>query len=86
LGLEGGGEEEERGESNLGKICLGLPSFLVSNRKETRAMVMEWREGRERERGGRLGFALDRVAKRNERERSEKGEFGVVWFKFEFKF
>jgi hypothetical protein len=37
LGVEGSGEEEERGESNLGKICLGLPSFLVSNRMETRA-------------------------------------------------
>jgi hypothetical protein len=43
---------------------------------------MEWREGRER--GGWLGFSLDRFAKRNERERREKREFGKVWFKFEF--
>jgi hypothetical protein len=27
-----------------------------------------------------------REAKRNERERREKREFGVVWFKFEFEF
>jgi hypothetical protein len=70
-GVEGGGGEGERGESNLGKICLGLPSFFVSNRK-TRAMVMEWRGGREGEGGGRLGLALDRNAKRNERERRKK--------------
>jgi hypothetical protein len=85
-GVEGGGEEGEREESNLGKICLGLPSFFVSNHKKTRAMVIEWRGGREGEGGGRLGLALDRNAKRNERERRKKGGLGVVWFKFKFNF
>jgi hypothetical protein len=69
LGVEGGGEEEERGESNLGKICLGLPSFFVSNQemrgKEERGKEMrgkeerKWRERAERE-GEVVGWACPR--------------------------
>jgi hypothetical protein len=40
----------------------------------------------QRERGGRLGFALDRFAKRKGREIREKRKVGMVWFKFKFEF
>jgi hypothetical protein len=76
LGVEGGGEGEERGGSNLGKICLRLPSFLVSNRIETRrqergsgegwqarALPLVGLHGREKER--RRGVGSARVVRPN---------------------
>jgi hypothetical protein len=71
LGVEGGGEGEERGGSNLGKICLRLPSFLVSNRIETRRQERGSGEGAEGE--GWLARALPLVGLHGREKERRRG-------------
>jgi hypothetical protein len=59
LGVEGSGEEEERGESDLGKILPRAPLLPCVQPHGDKRKRLEWREGREGERDGRLGLALD---------------------------